>query len=105
MKGNQGSPGPGGILKKGSNTMAGQRPRSDMQTIQEDKTRYDDSEYSDYRNKENASQNFEASNVTLSMSMKDAHGRPKVVPGLAEFLLDEHEKKLGVPTENPKDLL
>jgi hypothetical protein len=35
--------------------MAGQRPRSDMQTIQEDKTRYDDSDYSDYRNKENAS--------------------------------------------------
>lgn len=109
MKGNQAQGLPDGILKqKANNTMYGQRPRSDMQTIKERETHYDDeSGYSDAKEnyQMNASQNFDQSNATLSMSLRDPNRRPRVVPGLAEFLLEEHEKKLGVPTENPKDLL
>ena len=77
-----------------------------MQTIKERETHYDDeSGYSDY--KENNDLNaFDQSNATLSMSYKDPPNRPaKVIDGLAQFLLEEYEKKLGVPTENTNDLL
>lgn len=86
--------------------MYGQRPRSDMQTIKERETHYDDeSGYSEYKENDINASNFDQSNATLSMSLKDPNRPPKVIDGLAEFLLEEHEKKLGVPTENPKDLL
>ena len=66
-----------------------------MQTIKERETHYDDeSGYSDY--KENNDLNaFDQSNATLSMSHKDPPNRPaKVIDGLAQFLLEEHEKRL-----------
>lgn len=106
MKGNQGQGMPDSILKqKASNTMYG-RPRSDMHTINERQTQYDDAsgytnDFKENNNDLNAS-NFDA---TLSMSLKDPNRPPRDVPGLAEFLEKQYEKKLGVRTENPQDLL
>lgn len=96
---------PGGILKpKKSGTMY---EKTLMQSIPERKTQYDESDYSEYKenNDLNISQNLDASHVTMSMSMKDPMRPPIVVPELADFLLEEYRKKLGVDTENSKDLL
>lgn len=42
---------------------------------------------------------------TLSMSVKDPSRPPKVIEGLTDFLQDEYSKRLGVYTQESKDLL
>lgn len=98
----------GGILKNRKSGTMYDKGRSGMDTVKEQQTHYDDeSGYSEYKenNDLNISQNLDASHVTMSMSMKDPSRPPIVVPELAEFLLEEYRKKLGVDTENSKDLL
>lgn len=74
-----------------------------MQTIKEyDVDDFNSSfkENNDYMNK--SGNNLEA---TLSMSVKDPSRPPKIVEGLTDFLQDEYQKRLGVHTQDTKELL
>jgi hypothetical protein len=42
---------------------------------------------------------------TMSMSVKDPSRPPMIIDGLTEFLYDEHKNRLGIITNEPKDLL
>jgi hypothetical protein len=93
------SPSPGGtILKKPKNTTNFDAATA-MHTINE-KNDYG----SNYENDNflNRSGNLEG---TMSMSVKDPSRPPMIIDGLTEFLYDEHKNRLGIITNEPKDLL
>jgi hypothetical protein len=74
-----------------------------MHTIKE----YDQADFnSSYQENDNylnkSGNNLEG---TLSMSVKDPSRPPKILDGLADFLQDEYHKRLGVYSQDSKDLL
>jgi hypothetical protein len=81
-----------------------------MKPIKESATHYGDGSDDYYssgkeNNDMNYSQNLEHSFKTMTMSQKDPNRAPMIIPDLCQFLKDEYKNKLGVHTNNSKDLL
>ena len=98
-----GNPSPGGSILKKPKMGRNDDVATQMQTIKE----YDQADFnSSYQENENylnkSGNNLEG---TLSMSVKDPSRPPKIMEGLADFLQDEYHKRLGVYSQDSKDLL
>jgi hypothetical protein len=88
----------GSILKKPKNN-GNYDAATNMHTIKE----YDRNDFnSSFNENENV---MNMSGNTLSMSVKDPSRPPKIIEGLTDFLQDEYNKRLGVHTQESKDLL